>query len=298
MGMARVPEATRTRHTEYLKSVQRPDGGFAGRLGDSDLYYTSFALRSLAILGELYGECAQRAADFLQPHRHPDAVLVDQISLVFGAAQLEVAAGIEVLGPGCEVWIQRLTGALTGLRRDDGGFAKGAEGRASSTYHTFLTLLCLQLLEQPVAQPERIVHFIRSQHDQWGGFREIRVAKRAGTNPTAAAIGVLRMLDALTPDERETTAGFLAELQSREEGGLLANTRIPVADLLSTFTGLLTLVDLGAGGAIDRAAALRFVQGLEQPGGGFRAAAWDEGPDVEYTFYGLGAWALLSATEA
>ena len=34
------------------------------------------------------------------------------------------------------------------LRRTDGGYAKGAEGAASSTYHTFLVLLCQQLIGQ------------------------------------------------------------------------------------------------------------------------------------------------------
>ena len=29
--------------------------------------------------------------------------------------------------------------------------------------------------------------------------------------------------------------------------------------------------------------------------GGFRGAAWDDGHDVEYTFYGLGSLALLVA---
>ena len=49
-------------------SLQRADGGFAGRQGLSDLYYTSFALRTLAILGELHGSVAERAAGFLHNH--------------------------------------------------------------------------------------------------------------------------------------------------------------------------------------------------------------------------------------
>ena len=82
-----------------------------------------------------------------------------------------------------------------------------------------------------------------------------------------------------------------------DEGGLRANTRIPIADLLSTFTGLLTLGDLGALEMIDDAAALRYARSLQQPGGGFFGAAWDEQADVEYTFYGIGTCALLAATQ-
>src|SRR3954453_1812654 len=83
------------------------------------------------------------------------------------------------------------------LRRSDGGYAKGAEGVASSTYHTFLVLLCQQLVGQSPREPEQIVAFLLSQQCEEGGFREIRASKRAGTNPTAAAIGALRILNAL-----------------------------------------------------------------------------------------------------
>ena len=45
-----MPAGTRRRHTDYLTAAQNPDGGFPGREGGSDLYYTGFALRSLAVL--------------------------------------------------------------------------------------------------------------------------------------------------------------------------------------------------------------------------------------------------------
>ncbi len=34
MGLEQVPEQTRTQHADFLKRAQRPDGGFAGRMGD------------------------------------------------------------------------------------------------------------------------------------------------------------------------------------------------------------------------------------------------------------------------
>jgi geranylgeranyl transferase type-2 subunit beta len=79
-----------------------------------------------------------------------------------------------------------------------------------------------------------------------------------------------------------------------DEGGLRANTRIPIADLLSTFTGLLTLADLGAAAEIDLPAVRRFAQSLALEEGGFRGAEWDPAHDIEYTFYGLGTLGLLT----
>ena len=292
-GMEHIPADVRARHGDFLKAAQQADGGFAGRQGDSDVYYTSFALRGLAILGELYGDVAQHAADFLRARLAGRETLIDRMSLVFGAAQLDAAAGIDVLADAGQHWKSSLALELHALRRADGGFAKGPGGSASSTYHTFLALLCLQLIEHPIADPENVVRFIRSQQSAIGGFLEIRVGKRAGTNPTAAAIGVLRMLDALDYDVAKSTAEFLGEMQD-DDGGLLANSRIPLADLLSTFTGCLTLADLDRTDALDARAALQYARSLDHPAGGFLAAVWDEVRDVEYTFYGLGTLALLT----
>jgi geranylgeranyl transferase type-2 subunit beta len=56
------------------------------------------------------------------------------------------------------------------------------------------------------------------------------------------------------------------------------------------------LGELGATERLDTAAVGRFVRTLERPGGGFFGAAWDDTPDVEYTFYGLGTLALIQNT--
>jgi geranylgeranyl transferase type-2 subunit beta len=88
-------------------------------------------------------------------------------------------------------------------------------------------------------------------------------------------------------------AAFLSGMPSLE-GGLRANGRAPLADLLSTFTGAWTLEQLGALARIDTSAARRYAQALESSSGGFRGGLWDERSDVEYTFYGLGVLALLT----
>jgi geranylgeranyl transferase type-2 subunit beta len=293
-GIAELPEEFRARHARYLLAAQREDGGFAGREGGSDLYYTGFALRSLAMLGELYGPPAEKAAGFLQSRLSRHESIVDFLSLIYGAMLIQNAAGIDIFATADPGWKDAVAATLEKLRRPDGGYAKAAAGSASSTYHTFLVLLSLQLIDRQPPQPQGIVAFLRSQACEEGGFREIRASKRAGTNPTAAAIGALRILSALDEDSRLDTIDFLAEMQT-DEGGLRANTRIPIADLLSTFTGLLTLQDLGGTGEIDLAAVRTFAQALDIEDGGFRGAEWDPAHDVEYTFYGLGTLGLLTA---
>ena len=291
-GIGELPEETRARHTQYIRAAQQTDGGFTGREGGSDLYYTGFALRSLAILGELHGARAESAATFLRGRLAGRESIVDFLSLVYGAMLLEASAGIDLFATVSLDWRDAVSSALESLRRPDGGYAKGPEGAISSTYHTFLVLLCRELIGRPLPEPERVIQFIYSQRADEGGFREIKASKRAGTNPTAAAIGTLRILDGLNDEIRNETIDFLAEMQS-DEGGLRANTRIPIADLLSTFTGCLTLMDLGAADEIDREAARKYARSMECEQGGFRGAELDPGDDVEYTFYGLGCLALL-----
>jgi geranylgeranyl transferase type-2 subunit beta len=290
-GLAEEEEARR-RHGAFVLAAQQPDGGFAGREGGSDLYYTGFALRALSITGQLYGEPAERTAAFLQDRLTGRETIIDFLSLIYGAALIDAAAGVDVFRHADPTWRDAVAASLESLRCEDGGYAKSHEGRAGSTYHTFLVVLCQQLIERPTPAPERVIEFLRSQQEEEGGFREIRVQKRAGTNPTAAAVAVLRIFDALDHQTRESTLDFLADMQT-DEGGLRANTRIPFADLLSTFTGLLTLLDLGAAEEINLPAVERYVRSLERPEGGFHGAALDEGTDVEYTFYGLGCLGLL-----
>jgi geranylgeranyl transferase type-2 subunit beta len=279
-------------HGEYLLGTQQSDGGFAGRQGPSDLYYTSFALRGLSILGELRDAVAERAAAFLASAKDDCATTVDLLSLVQSVATLESSSGITVFAGERDEWRSGVGKRFSSLRRNDGGYAKSSQGAASSTYHTFLIVVSQQLLGIPTPDTTAIANFIRSQQAATGGFREIRVTKRASTNPTAAAASLLRVLGALDAETRDRTVDFLAQMQSAD-GGFLANSRIPLSDLLSTFTSLMTLTDLDAMEKIDRAAALRFVKSLGDVDGGFRAATWDTERDVEYTFYGLGCLALL-----
>jgi geranylgeranyl transferase type-2 subunit beta len=292
-GLEQTDVAWRKRHADYLRGMQRSDGGFGGREGDSDLYYTSFALRSLGLLGALDGEPAARALAFLRSRLSGEVPMVDFLSLLYGAMTLRFSAGLDVFEGQPVEWPARVAGALERLRRADGGYAKTPEGQQSSLYHAFLVVLGQQLIEQPTPEPEKLVEFVRARRRPDGGFVEMNVMKRSGVNPTAAAIGLLSIFDAIEEPLRLAAVEFLLDAQS-EEGGMRANSRIPIADLLSTFTGLLTLADLGSLAAADLPAARQFVDSLQLAGGGFQGAAWDPGHDVEYTFYGLGATALLA----
>ena len=300
-GVGNLSAEVRQKHVDYFLRWQREDGGFAGRMGGSDLYYTSFGLRGLSILGELYGEPGEKAAGFLRKQLAGHQTIVDFFSLFYAANLLNVSAGIDVFAESDPAWRDKVADFLATLKRDDGGYAKAPEGHAGSTYHTFLVVLVLELLEKEIPNPQSIATFLQSRQDPEGGWREIRASKRAGTNPSAAAIATTmilaqhdRSIKGMDHDLRELTLDYLCEMQT-DEGGLRANTRIPIADLLSSFTGGLTLRDMNSFDELDVDLFRKFVDSLQLSDGGFQAAAWDDAHDVEYSFYGLGCLALLNS---
>ncbi|MEM6365358.1 MAG: prenyltransferase/squalene oxidase repeat-containing protein [Planctomycetota bacterium] len=297
-GAQQIDAATRETHAQWIVSQQCDGGGFAGREGPPDPYYTAFALRSLWILGGLDERVAIPTGAFLRDRLTRKDSIVDLVSLVFAAAILELAAGEVVIDDGDDRWRNNVASLLASLRCDDGGFAKTPEGRAGSTYQTFLSVLCHELIGIDVPQPDAIIDFLQSQKQDGGGYREIRAAKRAGVNPTAAAIGTFVTLDRLKKSAEADTIDFLAEMQT-SDGGLTANTRIPFADLLSSCTGAITLRDLDAMDCIDVARLNRYAQSMQvrddggRVSGGFVGFELDQTADVEYTFYGLSTLSIV-----
>ena len=308
-GAGRLPGEVLEGHRAFLLGRQNGDGGWGGREGGSDPYYTTFALRGLWISGGVDRAVAVAAGDFLRRQMSRRMTVVDLMSLIFAAAILEIAAGEVVIGED-EHWSDRMVDLMQSMRTEDGGFAKTPEGRAGSTYQTFLSTLCFELLQRPVPEPDRVAAFLDGQRREDGGYLEIRAAKRAGVNPTAAAVGTLRCIDRFDGDAFAGTADFLLSRQNAD-GGFSANTRIPFSDLLSTFTGLWTLVDGGV--APDRSVskgAGRYAESMSRlgreavdgvksvdGGGGFVGFELDEVTDVEYTFYGLGVMSLVGALD-
>jgi geranylgeranyl transferase type-2 subunit beta len=296
-GVARLPAERRQRHARFLLASQNPDGGFSGREGGSDLYYTGFALRGLAVLDALSPAVCARAAAFLRAGLQQQATVVDFFSLLYAALLVQASGGIDIFADSPADWPDRVAATLESFRTSDGGYAKGPGGTSGSTYHSFLVALCYQLLGREVPRPDRVVAFVLSRRREDGGFVEVAPMRKSGTNPTAAGVGLIQVaapeLFAERPDVRDGVIDFLAEMPSAE-GGLRANGRVPLADLLSTFTGAWTLAELGALDRLDAAEVRHYAEAAGRPAGGFTGGLWDEGVDVEYTFYGLGVLGLLS----
>ncbi len=308
-GLRQLPDEFRRRHQAFILSRQLPDGGFSGRDVDlngeplfedgvqADLYYTSFALRGLASLGEIDPVAAIKTGNWLKRNAGRTTSVIDIVSWLYSAIVIQSATGTDLLVDVAPDWSERLAVLLESFRVTDGGYAKTTSGASGSTYHSFLVALCYELIGRKVPKAERLVAFVQQRQRDDGGFVEVGPMRRSGTNPTAAAVAMLKMFGALDDDTRGHVADFLGEVRG-DDGGFQANTRVPFSDTLSTFTGYLTGLDLGAAEILPAGKLKRFLQQLELKEGGFLAAGWDHVADVEYTFYALGTLGLLHETAA
>ena len=123
-----------------------------------------------------------------------------------------------------------------------------------------------------------------------GGFLENRYSKRPGTNGCAAAIALCVMLELEL--ETDPHAAYVAGMFSGE-GGFHATPAAPIADLLSTYTALLTLKMLGKLDPRFVNGALRYARGLEHADGGYAGFALRRGLstlEIFCAFYRSWAW--------
>ena len=127
-------------------SRQCEDGGFRGRTFDpgrgtcSDLYYTAFALQTLAALGRPFPTGART---FLE-HRLADLDRLDLVSVCclvrgFGCA----ADGVS--GAMAEPVRRHLREAVAKFRTSEGGFATHPDRSGASAYACFLAMACWRI---------------------------------------------------------------------------------------------------------------------------------------------------------
>ena len=295
LGAMKIPENIRNKHVSYILSCQNPDGGFYGRDPESDLYYTGFALRSLLILNALDTPTCEKVGTFLSQRLHSQTSLVDFFSLVYSAVIVSMGGGPDVFASSGD-WTESIGAFLASLRGADGGFGKVPGGKESSTYMSFLALLCHQLIGKKIAAPESLVAFVHSRLRTDGGFVEYGPMRKSGTNPTAAGMGILRAIapQLLQGDMKNNLINFYKGMMG-DENGFKANHRIPFCDVLSTFTSLWSLTELDALDELPLDKISQYVLSTGNIQGGFHGGSWDAGKDVEYSFYALGALALLAS---
>jgi geranylgeranyl transferase type-2 subunit beta len=308
LGVVELSKAFVDAQVRFVAGCQQADGGFGGRQGGSDFYYTDFAVRTLAFLAPEHAALDRAAGYVVHLPRPPQGTIecfnVLNLRRVL-ASRLAIAVdGVpsddSSLEPACmgqSAWTfapSFLLDQLGACLLPGGGLARSAGDRRASAYHTFLGELCFQMLGVDMPAADRSVAAIEALRQPDGGFAELAGQTASQTSATAAAIAVLMMHDALLPAKIAETAQIFARMQS-VYGGLKPHAAVEGGDLLSTFTGLTTLWALGGVHLVDLASIAKFLRSTAHPAGGFVSCAGDDMADVEYTYYGLSTLALLRA---
>ena len=288
-GILREKSERRDKLRTYFLAALDHNGGFRGRKGNGDLYYSAFAIRGLFLLGVLDDEeLLPRVVDFLEDQKRRENLSpVDLLSWTFCATLVHTVRGTEFLPE----HIVSLLNRWERFRCPDGCFAASEKSAFSSTYTTFLTAIFYELLGEPKRSQTIPVEPIVERRRSDGGFVELPPLQYSGTNPTAAAVGLLALLE-VPLLEKEKTVEFLCRCQ-QPTGGFQAHARIPIPDLLSSFSAMTALYDLGAADRVNRFALRNFVTSLRSPDSGYFGVALDQQSDVEYSFYGIALEAML-----
>ena len=275
-------EAT-PRITEFLLSQQCPDGGFADRAGNSDLYYTVFALEALLALQQpLPTDAVHRYLMSFSEGQHLDLVHLACLARCWSILPAELQTGCPQ---------DAILTRLDACRSADGGYASQAGESSGSLYNTFMIVGAYQDLRVPLPDPARLRDFVLSLRDPQGGFRQSRELPVALVPLTAGAVSLLRHLGA-EPFDTALRDWLLSCFD--EQGGFRASPSVPIPDLLSTATALHTMISWKIDLAPIQERCLDFIDSLWTNRGGFYGHWEDTHADCEYTYYALLALGHLS----
>jgi geranylgeranyl transferase type-2 subunit beta len=279
--------------TRFVLECRQDDGGFRGRQGGSDPYYTDFALRCLALLSPGHHAIAD-AKNYLEFKKREPASVVECFS--FLNAHRLVNAALEHRGEiqnePSRNFEQKILNTLRDYILPQGGFARFKGEEHVSAYHTFLGSLCMQLLGEEMPAVKDATAAIDHLRRPEGGYAEFAGQREPQTNATAAAAAFLMLHVAMTAEKSQGIVHYLTQAQS-PDGGLKAHAALENGDLLSTFTGSLTLAGFDAFHSLDTSGIAEFLKRTAAPQGGFTACLDDDSPDVEYTYYGIATYCIL-----
>ncbi|MFP4057011.1 MAG: prenyltransferase/squalene oxidase repeat-containing protein [Candidatus Brocadiia bacterium] len=267
------------RTLRFLHRQIADDGGFRGRSGHSDLYYTAFGLDGLVALGAPVPRSLPREVRA----RFGDGASLDFVHL---ACLARCLALLPPERPVREAVLDR----LEAYRTPDGGYSQVPGARQGTAYGAFLAAMACEDMGAAPPRAGDLARSLRALQAADGAFAN-QPGARGGTTPaTAAAVTLLRHLG--QPVEPAVGQWLLA--RAHPQGGFRAAPRTPMPDLLSTATALHALALLGLPLDRVREACLDFVDSLWSGEGGFYGHWADDALDCEYAFYGLLALGHLS----
>lgn len=260
---------------DFVEGSQNEDGGFPDRDGNSDLYYTVFAIDALTALQTAVPE--EKLVPYLQSYG--DGEGLDFIHLCCLA---RVWSAMQTNSIDAET-LSRLLERIEAFRTPEGGYDQTEGSRHGTAYGCLLGYGSYADHKREPANPDGIRQCLTDLKSPTGGWQNDTIFPIASSLATGAAISLCRNLLHPIPDD---TMHWLLQCY-HPQGGFLAFPDAPLPDLLSTAVSLHALDGLQAPLEKIKEPCLDFVDSLWTAAGGFHGTWEDDILDLEYTYYGL-----------
>src|SRR5262245_18395808 len=120
--LRRLDPERASRQVNFILRFQHADGGYAGREGGSDLYYTSFAVRTLVLLEALDHSRCQNIATYLKnaASARREYSLIDLVSWLYSVITVQLIGNLPPFAGDTEGFADEVTASLEAFRRPDG----------------------------------------------------------------------------------------------------------------------------------------------------------------------------------
>lgn len=256
----------------FVRDCQLADGGFRGRDGRSDLYYTSFAVDALMALQVAVPTASIRA--YLESFGEGDGLDFVHLCCLLRLWSAQPGGGLAVAP---------LLSRVESFRSGDGGYEAGPGARTGSAYGCLLGYGAYADHGSKPPEPQGLARCLDALRTPDGGWSNDALIRIGSVPASAAAVTVSRNLGHPVPTQ---AAAWLLSCWDAQ-GGFRAFPGAPMPDLLSTAVALHALDGLQANIGGIKESCLDYLDTLWSNEGGFHGNWADDVLDVEYTYYGL-----------
>lgn len=276
----------------FLQSQLLPEGAFANRFGQADLYYTSFGLAGAEALGM---SLPLKAVDGYLQRQVPSSLDLIHLHCYLRSAlllrkQSLPAAWSPALVP---KWFRQLPeAALISTFAHAGGYRIGLD-KPVTPYAIFLAATALSSCGMPIPDADRLLATLAAFRTPDGGWSNVPGTAEGTVNASVAAWVTLAECG-IEPDA-PAQAWLLRQFET-PSGGVHGVPLAPLPDLLSTASALTALqvcrVRLPE---LQKSRCRSLILDHWNADGGFTGTVADDVSDCEYTFYGLLALGILAS---
>ena len=250
------------------------DGGFKGRGGSSDIYYTFFGVQLLSILS--VKSIPDKTVEYIDSIKKPEKY--DIIHLTCFLRIKNVLNNLKTIQNNPLQYH-----LLEKFRSHAGGFCIDKQDQQCSVYASFLAYLTYMECNIVLSyDPKQMIKCIEKFKSEDGAYAEI-ANMHTGTLTVTCATVIL--LFSMTGVIDEVAVAWIIDRQA-ETGGFFASKDAFIPDLVSSASAVFCLNYINQKQYINDN-ILDFVESLMKENGGFSGSSHDSIPDIEYTFYSL-----------